>query len=137
MNGSKPSELVTAPASVESQLQSTSRTDTRLARSPFRRLAASYARFLDGLVELLKIPAPETRQVLHRILLMEREIVLPIKAVGIAMLLQFFYFSSGLAIRPAPSRCRSNIHVRFFWFYISAIFSWPGCCWPIVVSNRT
>src|SRR5580765_2187744 len=91
MNGSKPTEILSASTPVEQDIP---RSPVRHATFPFPRIAAGYTRFLDGLVELLKIPAPETRQVLHRILLMEREIVLPIKAAGIAMLLQFFYFSS-------------------------------------------
>ena len=63
MNGTKPSELVGAPATVESRPQTKPRLEPRLAGFPFRRIAAGYTRFLDGLVELLKIPAPETRRV--------------------------------------------------------------------------
>jgi len=119
MNGSKPSPLVGAPANVESQPQNMSRLEARLRGFPLRRIAAGYTRFLDGLVELLKIPAPETRQVLHRILLMEREIVLPIKAAGIVMLLQFFYFSSWIGDTSSTLEVPVEYSRSFFWFYIS------------------
>jgi signal transduction histidine kinase len=51
------------------------------------------ARWMDRLVELLKIPPPETKQLLRRITIMERNLVLPIKTAGVAMILHSFYFS--------------------------------------------
>jgi signal transduction histidine kinase len=45
-------------------------------------------------LELLRLSAPGTPQLLSRIQLMERDIVLPIKVAGIGMLLYSFYFSA-------------------------------------------
>src|SRR6266403_2743859 len=56
-------------------------------------LAGSRARFLNRLIAVLEIPAPDTPQLLQRITIMEQHIVLPLKAAGIAMLLYSFYFT--------------------------------------------
>src|SRR6266481_2997756 len=52
-----------------------------------------FARWMAQFVELLKIPPPETQQLIRRITIMERHLVLPIKAAGIVMILRSFYFS--------------------------------------------
>ncbi len=44
-------------------------------------------------VALLRLPPPDAFQLIRRVTLMERDIVMPIKAVGIGMLLYSFYFS--------------------------------------------
>ena len=59
----------------------------------FGDLAGSRARFLNRLIAVLEIPAPDTPQLLQRITIMEQHIVLPLKAAGIAMLLYSFYFT--------------------------------------------
>lgn len=46
--------------------------------------------FFAPLVDLLRLPPPETSQILQRIEVMERHIVLPIRIAGIVILLQFF-----------------------------------------------
>lgn len=55
-------------------------------------------RWTDRVVELLKIPPPETPQLIRRITIMERNIVLPIKLAGIAMIVRSFYFSPWFGI---------------------------------------
>lgn len=50
--------------------------------------------FVNRFVELLRIQAPAPEQILQRIETMERHIILPIKAAGIAILLQPHYFNS-------------------------------------------
>jgi signal transduction histidine kinase len=55
-------------------------------------------RWMERLVEVLKIPPPETPQMIRRITIMERNIVLPIKVAGIAMILHSFYFSPWFGI---------------------------------------
>ena len=62
----------------------------RLVR-PWRLQAGA---FLDRFVELLRIQAPAPAQILQRIETMERHIILPIKAAGIAILMQPHYFNS-------------------------------------------
>src|SRR3954463_1121145 len=50
-------------------------------------------RFLHRLIALLRLPAPDTSQIIRRVIRMERDIVLPIKVAGIAMLIASFFFS--------------------------------------------
>src|SRR6266704_88055 len=79
-------------------------------------LAAPFSRFVKRLIELLKIPPPSTPQVLERIETMERDIVLPIKVAGIAMLLQSFPWigeASGTLDVPVE-------YARYFlWVYVA------------------
>ena len=62
----------------------------RLRHYGFRDLASAIARFPARAAELLKIPAPDAPQLIDRITIMERDIVLPLKAAAIAMLLHSF-----------------------------------------------
>jgi signal transduction histidine kinase len=55
-------------------------------------------RFLHRLVALLRLPAPDTSQLIRRVIRMERDIVLPIKAAGIAMLIASFFFSHWIGL---------------------------------------
>src|SRR5215510_7718518 len=52
----------------------------------------AFGRFLDRLISLLEIPSPEAPQVIRRVQVIERDIMLPLKAAGILMLLYSFYF---------------------------------------------
>src|SRR6476660_8407301 len=61
--------------------------------NPLTRRGRFFARWMAQFVELLKIPPPETQNLLRRITIMERHLVLPIKAAGIVMILRSFYFS--------------------------------------------
>src|SRR5438128_429605 len=63
-----------------------------------RRLVERWAHFLDHLVALLRIPPPDTPKLVQRISVMERDIVLPVKAACIAMLLYSFYGSPWIGI---------------------------------------
>jgi len=86
---------------------------------PFSR-TKGFERFLDRVVEMLKIPAPDTPQLLYRIRRMERDIILPIKAAGIAMLLSSFYHSPwiGMALGELDIAVESTQY--FLWLYIGA-----------------
>jgi signal transduction histidine kinase len=81
-------------------------------------LARGLGRFLDRLLDALRIPAPETSQMLRRITAMERDIILPIKAAAIVMLLSFF-------LRPWTTRAANALDVAneaaksFFWIYVA------------------
>lgn len=89
----------------------------RLEDYRLRKVAPALALFLDRLIELLKIPAPGQSELLGRIRTMERNIVLPIKAAGILMLLQSFPW-----IREASGTLDVPVeYARYFlWAYISA-----------------
>jgi hypothetical protein len=64
----------------------------RLRHYGVRDLAGAIVRFPGRAVELLKIPAPVAAQLTDRITTLERDIILPTKVAGIAMLLYSFYF---------------------------------------------
>jgi signal transduction histidine kinase len=88
------------------------------------------ARFLARLRSLLEITTPEAEQLLRRITKMERDIFLPLKAAGIAMLLYSFYH--GKWIRQSLDELSSAVDsadeltiavewTRYFlWYYIPA-----------------
>jgi len=57
-------------------------------------MSRGFAAYLDRLIRVLRIPAPGTPQLIQRITVMERDLVLPLKTAGIAMLLYSFFFSS-------------------------------------------
>jgi signal transduction histidine kinase len=83
-----------------------------------RRPARAVARFVRQLIEALKIPPPDAPVWIRRITLMERDLVLPVKAATISMVLYFY-------LRPWVGRVNSALDVEvdatksFFWFYIS------------------
>ena len=90
-----------------------------LREGRFGDLAGGFHRFLRQLGAALQIPAPEAQEWLRRIVIMERDIILPIKTVGIGMLLYLFYF------RPWMSNVSDALGVEleatryFFWFYVA------------------
>src|SRR5438046_8180841 len=55
-----------------------------------RAVLEACARFFQRVIKLLEIPAPEAEQWIRRITVMEREIMLPIKLVGILMIYSFY-----------------------------------------------
>lgn len=59
----------------------------------FLRPEGAVRKSLKRLAVLLEIPAPDAPQLIRRITIMERDIMLPIKAAGIVMLLHSFYIS--------------------------------------------
>jgi signal transduction histidine kinase len=73
-------------------------------------------------VELLRIPAPDALQLMDRIATMERDIILPIKVAGIAMLLYSFYFkSSWIGVKEVGTVEVAVEATRLFlWVYIAA-----------------
>ncbi|MEI6781348.1 MAG: HAMP domain-containing sensor histidine kinase [Verrucomicrobiota bacterium] len=64
----------------------------RLRNHSLRELATALLRLPGRAVELLKLTAPDAAKLMDRIATMERDIILPIKVAGIAMLLYSFYF---------------------------------------------
>ncbi len=62
----------------------------RFKPSRFAKWATGWVRFFGQVVELLRITPPDTAQILRRIEMMERHLVLPIKIAGIAILLRYF-----------------------------------------------
>jgi signal transduction histidine kinase len=83
----------------------------------------SHAQWLKELPALFEIPAPDPVRLLRRIVMMERNIMLPIKAVFIGIILYSFDFS-----QPWMGQISSTLEVMvetvqyIFWFYILANF---------------
>src|SRR6266436_9056176 len=77
---------------------------------------------LKEFIALLKVPAPDAPQRLERLRLMERDLMLPLKAVGILMLFHSFYFSFspwiGIVADALALAVESTQY--FFWLYVSA-----------------
>jgi signal transduction histidine kinase len=96
-----------------------------------KRLTAGLSGLLSGAVKrpgasrfvsLLRLPPPDAVQLIRRVTLMEREIVLPIKAVGIAILLYSFYFSRSTWMGEVSDQLEIAIETTqyFFGIYIGA-----------------
>ncbi len=90
-----------------------------IKRGRLGRLANSARTLLHRMLALVKIPPPDAPQLLQRIELMERDIILPLKAAGVAMLLYSFYF------RPWIGRVLSALDIAvqstqyLFWVYVA------------------
>ncbi len=72
-------------------------------------------------VELLKLPAPDALKLTDRITTMERDIILPIKVAGIAMLLYSFYFKRSWIGQKELGTLEITVEATqyFLWVYIA------------------
>jgi len=86
----------------------------RLKASPVGR---AFTRLFERLLRLLEIPAPEAPQWIRRITVMERHIMLPIKAAGIAML-YYFYFNKWIYAVHTELDLEVEAVESFFWVYV-------------------
>jgi len=91
----------------------------RLRHYGFRDLVRAIARFPARAAELLRIPAPEAPQLIDRITMMERDIVLPLKAAGIAMLVHSFYFTPWFGKVLGTLEIAVETTQYFLWIYIT------------------
>ncbi len=81
----------------------------------------SRAQWLKSLARLFEIPAPDPTRLFHRIIVTERNIMLPIKAVFIAMILYSFDAASPWINLASGTQDVVVETVQFlFWFYILA-----------------
>jgi signal transduction histidine kinase len=90
-----------------------------LKAGPLGHLQRFCFEFFKRLGAALQMPPPDAPEWLRRITIMERDIILPIKAVGIPMLFYLFYsspwtkdISDALGVELEATR-------YFFWFYIA------------------
>jgi signal transduction histidine kinase len=83
-------------------------------------LAQALLRFPGRAVELLKIPAPAAAQLVDRITTLERDIILPIKAAAIAMLLYSFYFKRAWIVNKELGALEIAVETTQYllWIYI-------------------
>src|SRR2546427_12529418 len=89
----------------------------RLKASRSAGVLAACARLFERLLHLLEIPAPEAPQWIRRITIMERHIMLPIKAAGIAMIYSF-YFRHWISFAHNTFDVAEEAVESFFWVYV-------------------
>jgi signal transduction histidine kinase len=82
-----------------------------------RAVLEACARFFQRVIKLLEIPAPEAEQWIRRITVMEREIMLPIKLVGILMIYSF-YFTRWTGYAHTALEINVEAVEYFFWVYV-------------------
>ena len=84
-------------------------------------LARAFVRLPGRAVELLKIAAPDAAHLVDRITTMERDLILPIKAAGIAMLLYSFYFKLSWIGQRGLGTLEITVQAMqfFLWCYIA------------------
>jgi signal transduction histidine kinase len=85
----------------------------------FRRPQRAVEEAYHGLVDLLRVSAPDTPRVLRRIGIMELTVILPIKFAGIAMLFAF-YLRPWVVNVNKHLDIEENVSRAFFWAYIVA-----------------
>lgn len=84
-------------------------------------MKASRAQWLKNLARLFEIPAPDPARLFHRIVMMERNVMLPIKAVFIGMILYSFDVTTPWINLTSGTQDVVVETVQFlFWFYILA-----------------
>src|ERR1044071_4403928 len=72
---------------------------------------------IQRLLTLLEIPAPEAAQWIRRVTIMERHIMLPIKAAGIAMIYSFYFTSWSGAVHTVLDLEVEAVE-SLFWVYV-------------------
>jgi signal transduction histidine kinase len=83
-------------------------------------LARALVRLPGRAVELLKIPAPDVVKLMDRIATMERDLILPIKMAGIAILLYSFYFKrTWIGEKAGTLEIAVEATQYFLWIYIA------------------
>lgn len=82
--------------------------------SPAKRLTSSWERF----VAAMQISTPSASEILRRIILMERDIVLPAKIVAIGMLLFSFYSSPWFTTVSSELEIGLQVMQNLLWGYI-------------------
>ena len=80
----------------------------------------SHVRWLKRLPALFEIPAPDPPHLLRRIVMMERNIMLPVKAVFIAIISYSFDITSWVGMANSTLDVMVETVQFIFWFYILA-----------------
>ncbi len=80
----------------------------------------SHQEWLNRLPVLFEIPAPDPQRLLRRIEIMERDVMLPVKAVFIGMILYSFRSTEWTGLALSMSDLMVETFQFVFWFYILA-----------------
>src|SRR5438067_1391589 len=83
-------------------------------------ITGALLRLLERFATLLEIPTPDPEQVFRRITTMERDIFLPLKAAGIAMVLYSFHYGRWIRIVLDELSIAVGWTDYFLWYYIPA-----------------
>jgi signal transduction histidine kinase len=85
-------------------------------------MKTSHAQWLKRLPALFEIPAPDPPRLLRRIAVMERNIMLPVKAVFIGIILYSFNVTPWFGLTSSTLEVAVETVQYIFWFYILASF---------------
>ena len=89
----------------------------------------SHWQWLKRLFTLLEIPAPDPPRLLRRIEIMERNIMLPVKAVAIGIHFLFVCFDAVVWADVEHAGCDGgNGSVYFLVLHAGQRAPWPHCC---------
>ncbi len=80
----------------------------------------SHAQWLKRLPALFEIPAPDPPRLLHRIVMVERNIMLPVKAALIAIIFYSFDIASWAGLENSLFEVMVDTVQFLFWFYLLA-----------------
>ena len=83
-------------------------------------MKTSHRQWLKRVSALLEIPTPDPPRLLRRVELMERDIMLPVKAVFIGMILYSFHSSAWFGLTWSLLDVTAETVQFIFWFYILA-----------------
>jgi signal transduction histidine kinase len=83
-------------------------------------MKTSHAQWLNRLASLFEIPAPDPVRLLRRIVMMERNVMLPIKAVFITMIFYSFDRTPWISLASGTQDVVVETVQFIFWFYIVA-----------------
>ncbi|HEV2394627.1 MAG TPA: HAMP domain-containing sensor histidine kinase [Verrucomicrobiae bacterium] len=124
MNSSEPTQ-VTPPATRVPRTALDLEALNPRRRSRLARVLGAVGNLFERIIGMLKIAPPESAQVLKRIVMMERDIVLPIKAAGIAILFRYFYFTRWIQDTSTDLEVSVDAARYFFLIYVfmNAIFA--------------
>ncbi|MDE3066564.1 MAG: hypothetical protein KGJ60_03335 [Verrucomicrobiota bacterium] len=81
-------------------------------------MTASHSQWLTRLPALLEIPAPDPPQLLRRIAVMERNVMLPVKAAFIGMILYSFHSTPWFGQEASTPDVVVETVQYLFWFYV-------------------
>jgi len=102
----------------------------------------SHRQWLKRIAALLEIPAPDPPRLLHRIEVMERDIMLPVKAVFIGMILHSFHSTAWFGLTWSLLDVTAETIQYVFWGYIlmSVLLAIPVLNtrrWPLALVQWT
>ncbi len=80
----------------------------------------SHRQWLKRMLALMEIPAPDPPRLLHRIEVMERDIMLPIKAFAIGMIFYSFVSTRWFGLASSTLDIAVETVQYLFWFYVLA-----------------